>query len=193
MTIGARMSEHEHAARASRRSRMKCADVALLAEPRRRDFQQKPVGRAVWIMTIAAVLQDRRMGPQKRPALLRMTGVTDLVNRRLHQLILIRAAMRVVAVGADHQSFAQRHVRRHVHLILFVEVTPETDLGLGPSIDERVGAELGGELEVGGLVHDLVAVDAFDAAESVGTGLPERLVTSLMTVETRGILALGRF
>src|SRR5208282_5281936 len=138
MTIGARMSEHENAARASRRSRMKCADVALLAEPRRRDFQQKPVGRAVWIMTIAAVLQDRRMGPQKRPALLRMTGVTDLVNRRLH------------------------------HLILFVEVTPETDLGLGPSIDERVGAELGGELEVGGLVHDLVAVDAFDAAESVG-------------------------
>ena len=109
---------------------MKCADVALLAESRRRDFQQKHVGRAVGVVTVAAVLQDRRMRPQKRAALLGMTGVTDLVYRRLYQLMLIGTAMRVVAVGADHQPLAQRHVRRHVHLILLVEVAPETDLSL---------------------------------------------------------------
>lgn len=122
-----------------------------------------------------------------------MAGVTDLVYRRLNQLMLIGTAVRVVAVSADHQALAQRHVRRHVHLVLFLEVALETDLGLGPRVDEWVGAEFGSQLVIRGLVHDHVTVDAFDASESMHTGLPERLVALLMTGETRAILARLRF
>src|ERR1700733_9362758 len=104
-----------------------------------------------------------------------MTGVTDLIYRRLYQLMLIRAAMRIVAGGADHQPLAQRHVRRHVHLVLLVEVALETDLGFGPRVHKWVGAEIGRQLVVRGLVHDHMAVDAFDASETMHTGLPERL------------------
>jgi len=63
VTIGARMSEHKNRAHAGGSPGMKCADVALLAKARRRDLQQEHVGRAVGIVTVAAVLHDRRMRP----------------------------------------------------------------------------------------------------------------------------------
>jgi len=101
--------------------------------------------------------------------------------------------MRIVAVGADHQTLAQRHVRRHVHLVLLLEVALETDLGLGPRVHEWVGLELGSQLVIRGLMHDHVTVDAFDASKRVSTGLPERLIALLMTSETRAILPRLRF
>ena len=84
--------------------------VALRAKPGPRNLQHELVDRAVRVMTVQAVLANRRMFEQERPALLGMALVASLIDRCGPEQRLIRGAVRLMAVGADHLAFAQRHV-----------------------------------------------------------------------------------
>ena len=77
---------------------MKAAGVTALAEPGRAHFQQWRDIRAMRDVAIAAIVRCRRMFPQKRPALFRMTGKTGLVNGVLDQQLRAGRSVRIVAI-----------------------------------------------------------------------------------------------
>ena len=82
-----------------------------IANPRISDFEEPIVDRPVRLMTVSTIFEDRRVLPQKRPSSLRMTGIAVLVNAVLFQLGRIGAAVRVMTIGADDVTLAERHVR----------------------------------------------------------------------------------
>lgn len=67
---------------AARNRRVRRGIVALLAQARFGHLQQLFVRGPVWVVTVAAVLYDRRMLPEERPAFFRVAGETDLIYRR---------------------------------------------------------------------------------------------------------------
>ena len=88
------------------------ARVAAQAQKRRR-LVQKVVGhRPVWIVTKTAVLRHRRVFPDKRPLLLRVALITEIVHRFRLQVPL-GLAVAVMAVGADHFALLDGVVRWH--------------------------------------------------------------------------------
>ena len=80
VTVGAAAVEEEPGIAIPRGAGMLRVYVTLSAKSRIRDFQQPVVYRAVRLMAIGAIFNDRRMFPEKRPAPFRMTGITVLVN-----------------------------------------------------------------------------------------------------------------
>jgi hypothetical protein len=76
--------------------------MALLAELRCSPHQRTRMDRTVCIMTDRALLEDRLMFPQERPAFLGMTGVAIIVDRYLAQFRLARRLMCLVTVVALH-------------------------------------------------------------------------------------------
>ena len=64
----------------------------------------------MWVMAVRAVLHRRRMFPEERPSLIRMTRVAILVDRGFDQHGWIRGSMRVMAVAASDLPFSERHV-----------------------------------------------------------------------------------
>ena len=68
------------------------------------------------LMTIAAILQNRRMLPEEGSAPLGVATVAILVDRALDQLLGIGRAVRIVATGASHLAFAEGHMRRALQL-----------------------------------------------------------------------------
>src|SRR5215510_608026 len=105
--------------------------VALLAQARPRHLQHEVVHRAVRIVAIRAVLTHRRVLEQERTALLGMALVASVVGRCVAQQGLRVAAMGVMAVGAGHLAFAQRHVSVAQDLRPDVLVTLEARVQLG--------------------------------------------------------------
>ena len=79
--------------------------VALEAQEWRSDLQHTRLCRAVRIMTDCAVLLDRLVFPQERPAFLLVTLVTHLVNRVLCQVCRPGGAMWIMAIRTDHLAF----------------------------------------------------------------------------------------
>lgn len=76
--------------------------MALLAELRCSPDQRTRMDRTVCIMTDRALLEDRLMFPQERPAFLGMTGIAIVVDRYLAQFRLARRLMCLVTVVALH-------------------------------------------------------------------------------------------
>lgn len=62
----------------------------------------------MWIVTVAAVLGDRRMFPKIRAAFLGMAIKAGLVKRLLGKLPLARLAMGAVAAAAIHLALPNR-------------------------------------------------------------------------------------
>ena len=85
--------------------------VALLAEFRRTHFQQLRVGRAMRLVTITAILQNRRMFPQEGSAPFGVATVTILVDGALDQLLGIGRAVWIVATGAGYLALSEGHMR----------------------------------------------------------------------------------
>src|ERR1700686_4002653 len=84
--------------------------VAFRAQPWPRNLQHELVDRAVRVMTVQAVLANRCMFEQEGSALLGMALVASVIDRCGPQQSLVRGAVRLMAVGADHLAFTQRHV-----------------------------------------------------------------------------------
>ena len=89
MAVLARMLDHAIArtrtelrvAQVVERARMARVQMAALTEIRHLRDQQLVVIRAVRLMARRAVLADRRVLPQERPALLGVAGVAELIQR----------------------------------------------------------------------------------------------------------------
>ena len=144
MAISALLVDHENFSPLMGLTRMTCADVAALAEHRHIDHQHVLVDAAVRDMAIEAVRCHRRVHPEERPALFGVTAVADLIDHRRPQLLPIRTAVRIVAVGAGHRALAQRHVRRQIDFHLFVEMAAQANLRFGARDHERID-EFGAE------------------------------------------------
>ena len=86
-------------------------DMALSAKPRVGNFQQPIVDRSVRFMTVGTIFQDRRMFPQEWPTSFRVACVTIFVDAVLPELRRIRAAMGIMAVGANDLALPERHMR----------------------------------------------------------------------------------
>ncbi len=71
--------------------------VALLAESRRARLQQLWIAGPMRLMAIHAVLHDRRMFPQERPASFGVALVAVVVGGGLNQLFGVGRPVRVVA------------------------------------------------------------------------------------------------
>ena len=63
VAVGTGAVENEDRVRRSRRDRVARPHVTLLAKPGNPDLEQAVVDRAVRLVTVGAVHQDRRMGP----------------------------------------------------------------------------------------------------------------------------------
>ena len=155
--------------------------VALRAKPRPRNLQQVLVDRAVRVVTVQAIFPDRRVFEQERSALFGMTLVAGVVDRGGPQQRFIRRAVRLMAVGADHLAFAQRHVRRAGHLRAPVLVALEAGLGLVNRL----------ELEfLRHAPHDGVAIGAGHVADFVGAAAPVGAVAPFVAAKADGIVFL---
>ena len=60
---------------------MPACGVALLAQPRRADFEQLRIGGSMRIMAVDAAFHHRGMLPQEGAAPLRVAPVTGLIDR----------------------------------------------------------------------------------------------------------------
>ena len=194
LTVAVRATpvKEENRAASARRAGMSRGNVTLGAKSRIGNFEQPVVHRAMRLVAVGAVLDDRRVLPEKGTAPFRMTRVAIFIDACLFELGRIRASMRIVTVGACHLSFPNRHVRRAHQLGFSLQMTLAANFGLGPFVEERGSvSDLGQLVTVGELLHDGVAVDAGDSPARVRTRFPIGLNSSLMAGETGLVLNLG--
>jgi hypothetical protein len=81
--------------------------MALLAELRCSPDQRSGMDRSMCIMTDRALLEDRLMLPEERPAFLGMAGIAIIIDRYLTQFRLTRRLMCLVTVIALHLPVTQ--------------------------------------------------------------------------------------
>jgi len=171
---------------------MKVVYMTRGTDPGIRYFKEPVVVRAMRIMAVGAILHDRRMFPHERSPSLCMAHVTGLIDACLFKLGGVRGAVRIVAVGAGHLSFPERHVRRALERGHPLKVTLTADLYLRPLVEKWISVTDLGQLEaVGGLLHDRVAVNTSQATSSMRACLPVGLNAFLMALETGFVLNLG--
>src|SRR6266508_430134 len=152
--------------------------VALLAEPRPRQLQQRLVVRAVRVVAVRAALDHRLVAPEEGPALLRVAREAGVVEGRLLEQGGRDGPVRVVARGAGHLALAHRHVGAPHRLGALLEVAGSAGLdlvGLGELALLRHG------------LHHLVAVGAGDVAGLVAAALPEDPGALGVAVEAHGV------
>jgi len=172
---------------------MEIVNMTRGTDPGIGNFKEPVVVRAMRIMTIAAVLHDRRMFPHERSPSLRMAHVTGLIDACLFKLGGVRGAVRIVTVGGGHLSFPERHVRRALERGHPLKVTLTADLYLRPLIEKWISVTDLGQLEaVGKLLHDGVAISANDSPSGMRACLPVSLNSLLMALEAGVVLHLGR-
>ena len=75
-------------------------NVALLARHAGPGRQELGIARTVRVMTAHAILADRRVLPQERPAFFGMTLITGVIDRAGHEHLVPFAAVGIVARGA---------------------------------------------------------------------------------------------
>ena len=189
MTVRTTTIEEKPRGRTAGRRRVLRLRVALSAQPRVGNFEQAIVNRAVRLMASGAILQDRRVFPQKRSSPLRVTGVTVLIDTWLNELRLIRRSVRIVTVRTGELSFSKRHMGGAHELRFPLEMALAADLRLRALAKKRRAVvDLGELISVGGLFHDGVAVNATHAPPRVRARFPIGLHAALMTSEAGLVL-----
>ena len=153
--------------------------MTLLAQLRSLAVEQRGMIRTMHPVTQGAILGNREVFPQKRPALLCMAGVTVLVLCKLLQGRGAGTAVRVVAVAADYLGFPDGVPGGPESLGTDILVTAETDLGLGCALAHLVRL-------VDGMATDTGQVLAF-----VDTGWPVLKHATLVAPPTHAVLLVG--
>ena len=74
--------------------------VTLGADPGVSNFEEPVVDGAVRLMTVGAILNNRRMLPEKRSSPLSVAQVTGFIDACLFELGRVGSAVGIVAVGA---------------------------------------------------------------------------------------------
>lgn len=113
--------------------------MTLLAQLRTLAIQQRRMVRAMHVVAQGAVLRDREVLPQEGPALLCVAGVAILVYRQLVQGRRTGAAVRIVAIAANHLAFPDGVPGSPERLGTDILVTPEADFSLGGAFAHLVG------------------------------------------------------
>jgi len=155
--------------------------VTLLTQQRRTLPQQRRMHGPVGRVTQAAVLGHGRVLPQKRPALLGMTGETRVVDGRSQQRVLATAAVRRMALRARHALVANRMRECHRALRALPLMTAEAHLRLLASIEHAIAARM---YRVTARTRDLI--------ERMRAAMPRGAGVARVAAETHGILILGR-
>ena len=154
---------------------MPCVQVAPLAEERKLRHEHLVVVRAVGVVAVQAVLANRRVLPEKRPALLRVAGQALLVDPLGRDHLRFRRVVRVMAIRARHLSFAHRMVRRPQAFRAHCGVAGKA----------RLAVPGGLQLCLDGFeVVDAVAGDASEVLAIVNAPHPVRLPSLLVTRQT---------
>lgn len=153
--------------------------MALLTQLRTLAIEQRGMVRTMHVVAQGTILRDREVFPQKGPALLCMTGVAVLIHCQLLQGRRSGAAMRVVAVAADHLALPDGMRGGPEGLGTNILVTPKADLGLGGAFAHLVGL-------VNGMTAGTGKVLAF-----VDTGLPVQKHPALVASPAHIILLVG--
>jgi hypothetical protein len=136
---------------------------------------------AVRVVADRAVLLHRRVVAHERPALLHVAGVAGVGDRVAHHHRRPDRAVRVVAVGAGDQAFADRVAVGPVDLGALLLVAFEAHLRL---------VELVANPVVRGV--DLVAARAGGVAARVHAALPVDALAALVAGEARLVLGFRR-
>jgi hypothetical protein len=137
VTIDAAAGEQERARSSARQAcrrvrhgRVPRAFVTRLAQKRRAHFQKRRLRGTMWIVAIGAVLRDRLVFPQKRPAKFSMAGSASFGDGVLDQLSRSARAMRRVARRTRHLPFAQGMMRGLEKIRALRLMTRRADLDL---------------------------------------------------------------
>lgn len=126
--------------------------VAPQTKERGRLMQQIIGHRPMRIVTDSAVFSDRWVLVSERTLLFRMALVAHHIHGRLFQVVL-RLAMRVMAVGAHHLAFLDGMVRRHRVLGIHVRMAFVASLWLIDGHRHAAGAVDVRVLNVDDLLH----------------------------------------
>lgn len=138
MAIQAALTEQERGHRACcktictpRNAWMSSLRMTALAQQRCSLGQHAGLIRTVRVVAVPAIFRDRRMFPEKRAALFRMTLVTGFVNGLPLQLRFQVLSVRAMAAGARHLAFVNGVGECAQRLIFLLLVTIEADGCLG--------------------------------------------------------------
>src|ERR1044071_1737341 len=129
--------------------------MALLAQHGLAHLEQVRRGRAVRVVAVGAVFLHRLVGADERPAFLHVAAVAGVVDGVAQHHDAPDRAVRVVAVGAGDQSFADRMARGAVDLDALHLVAGEAHFGLSELVAHAVGR---GVQLVTGRAGDVVAL-----------------------------------
>lgn len=169
------------------------AIVALIAKPRHPCFEQPVIDGAVGIMTVGAVIENRRMLPEKGTAPFCVAAVTILIDAGLYELGGIRRAVRVMAARAGDLPFSERHVGGALELRLALQMALQANFGFRLfGKENRFVGQFRELIFIACPLHYRVAIDARDAAARVRARLPIGLNPALVACKTNLILHLGR-
>ena len=118
--------------------RMTSALMTRLTEKGRAHLEKRRLGGTMGIVTVGAVLDDRLVLPQERPAVFGVTGGAGFGDGVLDEQRRRRRAVRRMAGGAGHLSFTQRMMRWLEEIGVLRLVTGGTDLDLGGRGQHRI-------------------------------------------------------
>lgn len=110
--------------------RVAALGMTILAEHRESPNQQCRVNRAMWVMAQQAVLAGGRMFEKIGSAQIAMTAPAQFVYGVLVKQGIVHRVMRIVAVGAGHDTKTNRVCVRLEAVRPFLAVTGITDIGL---------------------------------------------------------------
>jgi hypothetical protein len=151
------------------------------------------VDAAVRCVADTAILVNRLVFPHKRPSLLRMTFVAELINARCLDLGGTHGAVGLMAVRAGDPSLYNRVVRPPVNLGLYILVTLAAGLifGAGRIAQTDLGRAIA-RLGLGSPV-DRMAVTAGHILLLMDAGIPQgKLGAVFMAAQAYGCLLLSR-
>lgn len=114
--------------------------MALLTEPWRALDEQRRLDRPVCLVAERATLDDRRMLPQKRAALVRMAAVAGVVDREVPQFELTGAAVWSMAIRAAHFPLPNRVRVGKLARMPLGGMAGEADFRLRRACEHRIGA-----------------------------------------------------
>ena len=155
--------------------------MTALAQQRRATGQHAGVVGTVWRMTQAAVFADRRVLPQIRTALLRVTVVAGIVQRLTGKLRRRRVAVRAVTTGTVHLPFEKRMGKCFQRFVTLQLMTIETHFSLGRRLQNGITWRVT-DMAVG--TGDLIIV--------VRTRMPAKADIGIVTAETYTVLCSNR-
>ena len=135
--------------------------MTLQTEKGLRHLQQRPIGRAMGMMALAAIFGDIGMLVNKRPLLLHVATGAEILGAESLETMFACAAMGLVAVDAGHLQFRHRMVRE------LTEFGPHRGVTAITNLRHLLPADF-----LFGSLMQLMAVETTDIVVGMTAGVP---------------------